>query len=69
MGEDPFDAIRWAVAERQPDEILISTLSRRTSRWLRRDLPHRVEQLGVPVSVVTPEAQRITAPLPTPGAF
>jgi hypothetical protein len=33
--------------------VLISTLSRRVSKWLRRDLPKRIEALGVPVEVVS----------------
>lgn len=52
-GEDPFESIRSALADRKFDEVLISTLSRRTSEWLRRDLPHRVQRLGMPVSVIT----------------
>ena len=56
--DDPLDAIRDAIAADRYDRIIISTLPRQVSKWLRRDLPKRVEALGIPVEVVTPRRQR-----------
>ena len=69
-GEDPLEAIRRTVEEHGFDEIVISTLPRRVSAWLKRDLPHQVEKLGLPVSVVTPDRERLAdRGVPTiPGA-
>jgi hypothetical protein len=57
-GPDPFVAVQDALAREPFDEVIVSTLPARVSHWLRRDLPSRVEQLGVPVTVVTPKATR-----------
>lgn len=53
-GEDPFDSIKTELVGGNYDDILISTLPKRRSEWLRKDLPTRVETLGVPVNVITP---------------
>ena len=55
---DPFVAVRDALAEGKFDEVIISTLPERVSHWLRRDLPSRVERLGVPITVVIAQERR-----------
>ena len=57
--DHPIQAIRDVVAADRVDRILISTLPRHLSRWLRRGLPQRVEALGIPVEVITPQRQTV----------
>jgi len=52
-GDDPYAGIAMALRRRTYDEVLISTLPETGSRWLHDDLPARVRQLGVPVTVVS----------------
>ena len=51
---DPSVAVMDAVNLRGFDEIIVSTLSPKVSRWLKLDLPSKVSGLGLPVTTVTP---------------
>jgi len=54
---EPLAAIQDAVNLHGYDELIISTLPKRFSRWLRLDLPHKAAGLGLPVTTVTAEGR------------
>ena len=58
---NPLAAVEDAVHAGDFDEIIISTLPRSVSRWLHLDLPRKVAGLGLPVTTVTPSADRAHA--------
>jgi hypothetical protein len=49
----PLDAIQDAVNIHGFDEIIISTLPHRVSKWLHLDLPSKLNGLGLPVTTLT----------------
>jgi hypothetical protein len=50
---DPLDAVGEACADRQFDEIIMTTLPQHVSRWLRADLPHQAQRrFGLPVTTI-----------------
>ncbi len=51
---DPSAAIQDAINLHGFDEVILSTLSPKVSRWLRLDLPSKISGLGLPVETVTP---------------
>jgi hypothetical protein len=40
----PVDAIRKIASRQEADEVIVSTLPRRLSRWMAVDLPHRIRR-------------------------
>jgi hypothetical protein len=55
-GPDPLASVQDALRDGGYDEIIVSTLPRKSSKWLRRDLVRQIEGLGLPVTAITPEA-------------
>lgn len=51
---DPIAAVHDAINLHGFDEVIVSTLSAKISRWLRLDLPSKVAGMGLPVTTVTP---------------
>jgi hypothetical protein len=49
---DAMLAVERVLVHEHFDEVIISTLPERVSHWLKRDLPTKVERLGIPVTVV-----------------
>ena len=59
---EPLAAIQDAINLHGFDELIISTLPKRVSKWLRLDLPHKAAGLGLPVTTVTAKGtERIEA--------
>ena len=55
---DPAEAVRRIIEQRPFGEIIVSTLPPGISRWLKMDLPSRIERLtDIPVTVVEAEAR------------
>jgi hypothetical protein len=54
---DPSAAIHDAINLRGFDEVIISTLGARLSRWLKLDLPSKVSGMGLPVTTVTADEE------------
>ena len=59
-GADPLTSVGDAVREGRFDEIIVSTLPRKSSKWLRRDLVTKVKGLGLPVTAITPDGEGMT---------
>jgi len=54
---EPLAAIQDAINLHGFDEVILSTLPTRVSRWLKLDLPSKLGGLGLPVTTVTPEGR------------
>jgi hypothetical protein len=58
---DPLAAVHDAINLHGFDEVIISTLSAKVSRWLKLDLPSKVGGMGLPVTTVTPGEDVVAA--------
>ena len=57
----PLDAIQDAINLYGYDEIILSTLPARVSKWLKLDLPSKVKGLGLPVITITARSKEDVA--------
>jgi hypothetical protein len=58
---EPLAAIQDAVNLHGFDEIIISTLPTRVSRWLHLDLPSKASGLGLPVTTVIAKERALSS--------
>ena len=59
---DPLAAVEDEVNFTSYDEIVVSTLPGGISKWLKLDLPHRVERAtGLPVTHVTAQESKVAS--------
>jgi hypothetical protein len=58
---EPLAAIQDAINIHGFDELIISTLPTRVSRWLKLDLPSKAAGLGLPVTTVTATGREAAA--------
>ncbi len=59
---DPMDAIEETILSEPIDEIMLALPEHHISTWLHQDLEHRLQHLGLPVTVVHPQ---VTEPRPS----
>ncbi|HEV3092954.1 MAG TPA: hypothetical protein VGY30_00405 [Solirubrobacteraceae bacterium] len=60
---DPFMAAMDAIAQRRPDEVIVSTHPATQSGWLRRDLIERIERAsGLPVEHIVVDLEHEDLP-------
>jgi hypothetical protein len=57
---EPLNAVQDAVNLQGFDEIIVSTLPVRVSRWLHLDLPSKIGGLGLPVTTITATEHSVT---------
>ena len=57
---NPMLAVGDLLLERSFDEIILSTFPPKVSRWLKMDLPHRLEKHGLPVTTVVGDRAPVT---------
>jgi hypothetical protein len=55
---EPLAAIQDAINLHGFDELIISTLPQRISRWLKLDLPSKASGLGLPVTTVIASSRK-----------
>jgi hypothetical protein len=60
---DPFAAVGDILHGEEFDEVIVSTLPRGASRWLRRSLPDRLRQTtDIPITQVTAHPRKMHLP-------